>query len=69
MTNDLPPTLKRDANNVAPFMIDWEKTAELRKQVVADAHLYFVTSPAASPQETPPSWVPPWGAKSPPPDA
>lgn len=67
MTDDLeiPLALRRDANNVAPYMIDWEKTAELRKQVVADAHLYLVTSsPEDSPQASPPNWVPPWAAKT-----
>ena len=58
MTDDLPPALKRDKNNVAPFM-----------RVGADARNMPPINLATSPPASPPNWAPPWLTKSDFPDA
>lgn len=60
--DDIPTCIKRDKNNVAPFMLDPPEYKD-------DAIDWVPINPEASPPASPPSWVPPWGAKSPLPDA
>jgi hypothetical protein len=51
---EIPECLRRDANNVAPFMRESE--VELFYNAFA--------SPATNPPRTAQGWVPPWGSKS-----
>jgi hypothetical protein len=72
---NIPSALKRDANNVAPFMLDPPEYVDDATDMVpikvdvkfsngwAPPHPALV-SPEASLPETPPSWVPPWASKS-----
>lgn len=64
MTDDLeiPAALRRDANNVAPFMRRPDCTCGLMRGECKRAGCPI--NPAANLLATAPSWVPPWEAKS-----
>jgi len=62
---DIPAALRRDANNVAPFM----RTADLREwgRTVTCEQLATAMNEVnreANPPALPPNWVPPWASKS-----
>jgi len=68
MNDELPPALKRDANNVAPFMLRAARAKALDELIAADAELLdldaVTVNREASPPASPPNWVPPWVSKS-----
>lgn len=61
MTDDIPECLRRDANNVAPFML-----GALAAPLFAEAKTaqFPWSSPANSLQGLPPASVQPWNAKT-----
>jgi hypothetical protein len=63
MTDDIPEGLRRDKNNVAPFM-----RRNLTEQTMLDVAAE-IFNPEANPPASPPSWVPPWSSTFQPPDA
>jgi len=63
---DIPAALRRDANNVAPFMVTKPNTVDFFHET---PRIVTGVSPEANPQATPPSWAPPWSSTFQPPDA
>jgi len=68
MSDELPPALKRDANNVAPFMLRAARAKALDELIAADAELLdmdaVIVNREANLPASPPNWVPPWESKS-----
>ena len=50
MNDELPPALKRDANNVAPFMLRAARAKALDELIAADAELLEASPPAPLPK-------------------
>ena len=68
MDLDIPEALRRDANNVAPFMrtvVGVVYDCVCKRNGCPDASgRALCSSPEANLPATAPSWVPPWEAKS-----
>lgn len=63
MTDDIPAALKRDKDNVAPFMRALEFHGAVSVKYDENGKAHHRPNPATSPPASPPSWVPPWQTK------
>lgn len=61
MTDDIPACLKRDKNNVAPFMM---KSLCVDEGCPHAGTPHVCVSPADNPPATDQDWLPPWASKS-----
>lgn len=58
---EIPECLRRDKNNVAPFMKTYAKEYDDRAESSREC---ILASLATNPQETTQCWLPPWESKT-----